>query len=67
MESVPHKIDKPIEGTLDNDFFDLGCRYLCSQENVAIFALADCNNLFASCERVFRPDSTYKESLSLFF
>lgn len=28
-----------------------------NQENVAVmFALADCNNFFASCERVFRPD-----------
>ena len=26
------------------------------QEDVAMFALADCNNFFASCERVFRPD-----------
>lgn len=34
----------------------MGCCYLCDQENVAMFALADCNNFFVSCERVFRPD-----------
>lgn len=34
----------------------MGRRYLCHQEDVAMFALADCNNFFASCERVFRPD-----------
>ena len=34
----------------------MGCRDLCDQEDVAMFALADCNNFFASCERVFRPD-----------
>ena len=26
------------------------------KEDVEMFALADCNNFFASCERVFRPD-----------
>ena len=34
----------------------MGCCNLCNQEDVAMFALADCNNFFASCERVFRPD-----------
>ena len=29
---------------------------ICHQEDVDMFALADCNNFFASCERVFRPD-----------
>lgn len=29
---------------------------ICYQEDVDMFALADCNNFFASCERVFRPD-----------
>ena len=33
----------------------MGCGYLRNKENV-MFALADCNNFFASCERVFRPD-----------
>ena len=27
-----------------------------NKEDVDMFALADCNNFFASCERVFRPD-----------
>lgn len=26
------------------------------KKSIALFALADCNNFFASCERVFRPD-----------
>ncbi len=34
----------------------MGSRYLRYQKDVAMFALADCNNFFASCERVFRPD-----------
>lgn len=34
----------------------MGCRHVCHQKNVAMFALADCNNFFVSCERVFRPD-----------
>ncbi len=34
----------------------MGCRHLCHQEDVGMFALADCNNFFVSCERVFRPD-----------
>ena len=34
----------------------MGSCYLCNQKDVEMFALADCNNFFASCERVFRPD-----------
>lgn len=34
----------------------MGCGYICDQKDVTMFALADCNNFFVSCERVFRPD-----------
>ena len=34
----------------------MGSRDLRDKEDVGMFALADCNNFFASCERVFRPD-----------
>lgn len=34
----------------------MGSGDICDQEDVDMFALADCNNFFASCERVFRPD-----------
>jgi hypothetical protein len=29
---------------------------LAASENSALWALADCNNFYASCERLFRPD-----------
>ena len=34
----------------------MGGGYIRNQKNVTMFALADCNNFFVSCERVFRPD-----------
>lgn len=34
----------------------MGSGYICDQKDVTMFALADCNNFFVSCERVFRPD-----------
>ena len=34
----------------------MGYRYLCHSQNVTVmFALIDCNNFYASCERVFNP------------
>ena len=34
----------------------MGYCHLGYKKSLALFALADCNNFFASCERVFRPD-----------
>lgn len=34
----------------------MGCSYVCDKIFVVMYALIDCNNFYASCERVFRPD-----------
>ena len=36
----------------------MGRNYIYDKENalMELFGLADCNNFFVSCERVFRPD-----------
>ena len=34
----------------------MGNCYLYHQKAIVMFALIDCNNFYASCERVFRPD-----------
>ncbi|MBT5147610.1 MAG: hypothetical protein HOM41_03545, partial [Flavobacteriales bacterium] len=36
----------------------MGCGYICNSQGV--IALVDCNNFFASCERVFRPNLVSK-------
>ncbi len=36
-------------------FKNLGSSYTCNKISI-MFALIDCNNFYASCERVFRPD-----------
>ena len=38
----------------------MGNTYPCRQIFLVMFALVDCNNFYASCERVFRPDLTYE-------
>lgn len=34
----------------------MGCSSACHPFSVIMFAIADCNNFYASCERVFQPD-----------
>ena len=41
----------------------MGCSNLCDTR--AMIALADCNNFYASCERVFRPELEGKPVLVL--
>ena len=43
----------------------MGRGHLCHKEDVIMFALADCNNFFASCERVFRPELREKPVIVL--
>src|SRR5690606_20201386 len=40
----------------DERFRHLGCRYPRHKICLVMYALIDCNNFYASCERVFRPD-----------